>query len=88
MRTVWKYQVSATSVETYLTIPRGAKALSAQGQNNTPTVWFELDPFAPTERRCFAVVGTGQHVPDGGRYVGTCQTFGGLLVWHIYEVTR
>lgn len=49
--------------------------------------WAEHDPDAYTEEpRTFQVFGTGQPLPDGAAWVGTCDRTPEGLVWHLYEV--
>jgi hypothetical protein len=38
--------------------------------------------------RVFQVFGTGQPVPDGAAYIGTCPRDVVGCVWHLFEVTR
>jgi len=42
---------------------------------------------ATATTRAFQVFGTGQPLPPGARWIGTCPRIGGL-VWHLYEVTH
>jgi hypothetical protein len=39
-----------------------------------------------TTRRAFQVFGTGQALPDGAQWRGTCDRTPEGLVWHLYEV--
>lgn len=39
-----------------------------------------------TIRRTFQVFGTGQPLPDGAQWRGTCDRLPSGLVWHLYEV--
>lgn len=36
--------------------------------------------------RTFQVFGTGHPLPDGARWIGTCDRTPDGLVWHLYEV--
>jgi hypothetical protein len=48
--------------------------------------WAEHDEAAGKTDRAFRVFGTGQPLPPGARWTGTCARLAGL-VWHLYEVT-
>lgn len=83
MKTVWKYPVRPTME---IELPVGAQVLSVQMQGGEPQMWVHLDPAAPKEVRSFAVFGTGHEIPDDYTlFIGTFQTHGGLLVFHVFE---
>ena len=48
--------------------------------------WAEHDDDAGESDRWFRAFGTGQPLPPGARWIGTCNRISGL-VWHLYEVT-
>jgi hypothetical protein len=48
--------------------------------------WAEHDTGALEYPAVFQVVGTGQPLPDGARYVGTAPRTREGLVWHLYRV--
>lgn len=81
-REVWKYPLS--QVEQTVAIPDGARAVHAAMQNDSPTLWFELDPTSAPVDRKFVVVGTGWPLPAEGEHRGSL--LDGMFVWHIYEV--
>ena len=87
MSKVFKYLVRAVDRVT-LEMPKGAKLLSFQCQNDQLCLWALVDPKAPTETRSFRVVGTGHPIEEPGEFVGTAQMRGGLLVWHLFEITK
>ncbi len=47
--------------------------------------WCEHTEDAPPSRRTFQVFGTGHHLPEDAKWVGTCPRDSGL-VWHLYEI--
>lgn len=49
---------------------------------STPVAELRADP----RRRVFVVVGTGQPLPDGAVWRGTCDRTEEGLVWHLYEL--
>lgn len=89
-RAVWKWEIPLRTVFT-LDLPRGAELLTVQtqyagGPGETPALWALVDPDAPTETRCFQLVGTGhRELGEERRYVGTFQLTGGSLVCHVFE---
>lgn len=83
MKQIWKYEF-AVQDDVTLSMPRGAKILTVQDQRGAVTMWAEIDPAAPREKRRFRVVGTGESLdPNRLQYLGTAQF--GVLVWHVYE---
>jgi hypothetical protein len=84
-RTIWKYGPLSGGY-TELTLPEGAKVLSAQVQGGEINLWAEVDSSMPSRKRFFYVYGTGHELPDNpGTFIGTVQLHGGALVFHVYE---
>lgn len=48
--------------------------------------WAEHDGEALEYPAAFQVVGTGQPLPDGAVYAGTCPRTREGLVWHLYRL--
>lgn len=88
MRTIHKYQLRDIGVNV-VAMPPDSVILTAQMQNNIPTLWALVDTDAkPWEQRTFFVIGTGMEMPPGsGDYIGTVQEYNGL-VWHVFEITE
>lgn len=91
-RAVWKYDIpidqAANTLGYFASIPTGAQFLhcAIQYRENTITTWFEVNPDAPEETRCFRVFGTGHTIDQRGLYYrGTTLHFNGTLVLHLYE---
>lgn len=85
MATVWKYLLDQGALNT-LTIPARATILHVAEQHSRITLWAEVDPSAPTERRAFEIVGTGNPITsEHSHHVGSLLAQGGALVFHIYE---
>lgn len=61
-------------------------AVAAKGDYAVEFWWTSLDDDAPTNR-LFAVVGTGQVVPEGGVHWGTAPRTPSGFVWHLFEVS-
>lgn len=53
---------------------------------NEVDFWAEGTRGAPRVPRRFQVFGTGQPLPPGASWTGTCPRVSGL-VWHLYELT-
>ncbi len=87
-RTIWKYTIDADHREQVIDMPEGAKLLHVETQGaDRPCLWALVDPFAKTEPRTFAIIGTGWHfAADGHEHVGTFLLDGGTLVFHLFEV--
>lgn len=49
--------------------------------------WAEHDQAATVTVRLYQVFGTGQPLPPGAMWAGTCPRTAAGLVWHLYEVT-
>ena len=82
MRTIWKFVIPFP--EGQVVMPRGARILALQKQDEIPTIWAEVDPEAPKENHLFIIYGTGHRVV-AGTYIGTFQS--PPFVWHVYDVT-
>lgn len=87
-RRIFKYPLEITDVQD-VTMPAGVKILSVAEQDHSGIVlWADVDSQAPKVRRRIVIVGTGNPmltVPADAVFVGTVQTFGGRLVWHVYD---
>lgn len=90
MRTIYRYPIVIT--DTYsLELPLGAKFLHVDQlarAPHTPSMWFLVDPERELVIREFAILGTGNPVPDyvaPQEHLGTFQDLLGL-VWHVFEV--
>ena len=80
MKTIYKYPVGEVQ------IPKGAKILTVNMQDDKFVLWAEVDTENVLEHRTFEVFGTGWELPHyvEMKYIGTC--FERLFVWHVYEV--
>ena len=82
---IWKWTLPIAD-EQKLYIPKGAKILSVQTQNNLGCLWALCDETAEKEYRTLCVYGMGYAVSDNpGNYLGTFQLYGGNLVFHVFE---
>jgi hypothetical protein len=48
--------------------------------------WAEHTEGAPLVKRTFRVFGTGQPLPNGAKWIGTCPRTAAGLVWHLYAL--
>lgn len=85
MIAVHKYPIT---FETNIMMPKDAKILTVQVQNNLPFIWAEVDTDEMKYPRKFMMFGTGHQIPShmSRRYIGTIQEAGGALIWHVYEM--
>lgn len=83
---VFKYPVPLHSTFEVV-LPAAREFLSMQVQTGQPQMWFSVDDTAPPEQTVgFALVATGEVVPELAVYRGTFQLAGGSIVMHLYEV--
>lgn len=92
MKTIWKYELKTLDMQ-FITMPKGAKILTVQVQNNTPCLWCLCDPHpsVPEVTREIHIMGTGQEVDwwtQGLKpvYIGTYQLLGGEFIGHVFDV--
>lgn len=87
-KTIYKFPLDIKDIQT-IEMPDGAEILTVQVQKGTLNMWALLDVEKPLTERVFEVFGTGHPVYcDMGinrKYIGTAQTMGDNLVWHIFE---
>ena len=87
MQTIWKFAIPPGGGYVYM--PRGGVVLTVQAQNDSPYMWAQVDPAAPSEPRQFFIYGTGHHLQEPpGKYIGTFQLMNGALVFHVFEKER
>lgn len=86
MKTIYKYPIPITD-EFTLPLPKGAKILTFQTQHNKPHIWAVIDTEEGLEPVEFRLFGTGHSMEDADalEYIGTAQTEGGLLIWHLFS---
>ena len=83
---IWKFELAITDLQTVL-MPKGAKLLDVQVQNERCCLWALCDENAPKVERRIAIYGTGYQVlGDTLEYIGTFQMQGGSLVFHAFEI--
>lgn len=83
---IWKFEFDIHDRIT-IQMPKGAKILHVECQDNMPCIWALVNADAPRETRSFRIVGTGHPIPDIAdlRHVATFQMADGQLVWHLFE---
>ena len=91
MKTVYKFPVPIIG-ETFTinNMPAGAQILTVAMQRGSAQIWALCETDAEQEPRTFIAVGTGHEIPydDGATtYLGTFQTMGGALEFHLFEVS-
>lgn len=88
MKVIWKYPIEITDSQE-LSIPLGAKFISAISQGDQVVLYFLVDPGeAKSQVIELRILGTGHCYNDGYldgfRFLETIVTHGGMLVWHIF----
>lgn len=88
MKSVWKFDIAWSDGATSVSMPFGAKILSAQIQQDILRVWAlcNVDEVMHGPRN-FRIFGTGHSIPDNLklRFLSTVQLCGGGLVFHVFE---
>lgn len=88
MKEVWKYEIAIRNRFT-LSMPIGAKILSAHTQNSKAYMWALVDPEAGIELRHLILVWGGWDVPDDiGDFVGTIPLAEGAFSFHVWEKAK
>ena len=89
MSVIYKYQLLNSPI-VELEIPEGAEILCVQTQREVPCMWVRVDKEAPLVKRKFRSVATGCdfNSDEVGDYIGTIQSAGEHLVFHIFEVVN
>lgn len=86
MRLIWKYPLDIKD-EQVVDLPINAQLLSVQEQNGQIVLWAIVEPNRVTEEIKVRIYGTGHPLAvqdDLFSYLGTVQTSGGSLVWHVF----
>ncbi len=87
-RAVWKWSLpmsEALAEGVDVAMPSTTHLVSVQEQHGLITLWGLVEPDAPTVKRRFKIVGTGDRaVGPEDVYCGTVQM--GMFVWHVFEV--
>lgn len=82
--TIWKYILEIADYQE-LTLPKGYEILCVQTQDDQVCLWAHVNPEARPVRVPILICGTGNPAPlTAEGYLGTCQTRGGALVWHVF----
>lgn len=87
MHTVFKWEIP-TMDDIVVPMPKDARILAVDVQNETPCLWALVDAAAPRQDRRFRLAGTGHPIdnPDELTHIGTFLMHGGRLVFHLFEV--
>jgi hypothetical protein len=83
-RTVWKFTAPVTD-KFAISMPSGAKLLSAGVQGNNLCIWALVDPEGGLETRNFRLAGTGHPITEHVHFLETIQMHDGALVFHLFE---
>ena len=85
LKEIWEFHLDICDEQTIL-IPKNAKILSVQAQNDNLCLWVLCDPLASKIERIFYIYGTGNPIQNYplGKFINTAQTKDGMS-WHIFE---
>jgi len=81
---IYKYPIEKITNSQTVMLPKSARILHINEQNNNLYLWAEVNPSNELESRTIRIYGTGNEV-EGGIYINTLLRFGGHLVLHFYE---
>lgn len=85
MKAIWKYPLKVEAQQA-IEMPIGAEILCVQVQHGIPVLWAKVYPGGWPQKRTIVIHPTGNEFEDyHGRYIGTFQMEGGMLVWHVCE---
>ncbi len=86
MTTIYKYPLHIVDRQV-LSMPSGARILTAMLQGDDVCLWAEVEPGGPWPpiERTIRIIGTGHSMPDTStlRYINS--VIHGRFVWHVYE---
>lgn len=83
MKTVHKYFILITDVQT-VQMPAGATTLLVGlDPNGLPAIWAHVDTDQLPANRTIVITGTGRPGPDGLTHLGSFVQ--GWAVWHVWE---
>lgn len=90
-RTIWKYKLEVND-DQQISMPKDAKILTVQSQNEMPCLWALVNPYETEEElRYIEMYGTGSSVECNAgterEYISTFQMMGGEIVFHVFEYT-
>lgn len=88
--TIFTYELNLVDRQD-LSLPIGAKILSAQIQREKICIWAMVDSKEKKENRTIAIVGTGNPLPkinpdEKMVHVDTVQLHS--MVWHVFEIVQ
>lgn len=87
-KTVWRFALPIQD-RVVLQMPVGAEMLSVGPPRigSALDLWAIVSPDNPRTGRCFAIVGTGNPLPDEPHaYIGTTSSHGAALIWHVFDL--
>lgn len=90
MLKVFKYPIKIDDRPT-IDLPRGAKILRGDSQNNNFVIWALVNPENTFTTRHLRLAGTGHPIEepmDKLIYINTFYSTGGLFVWHLFEIIQ
>lgn len=90
INTVWKFPLEIKDFQNIL-MPKGAKIIHVDAQNDVPCIWALVDAKEDTESRSFLIHGTGHNIEyplSRINHIGSFQLDGGSFVGHVFEIIK
>jgi len=85
MTSIWKFALEIED-EQSISMPEGAEILCVQEQRGVGCLWAKVNTENPMIDKTIVIRGTGHpFVEEAGKYLGTFQIDGGVLIWHVFE---
>lgn len=69
----------------FAVMPVDARIVAVQPQGDLVTIWAEVSGNADYADRHFVCLSTGESIPEGCSYLGTCQFHSGATVVHVFS---
>lgn len=82
---MYRYEVPIDDEPHVIALSHSPIAAAAQPAAFIVEFWAEHTDGATQVERTFQIFGTGHPLPEGARWVATCQRVEGFI-WHLYEI--
>lgn len=88
-KSIWKFPLKITDYQK-VSMPIGARVLSAQIQNGILCIWAIVDESVEKEEFEFEIFGTGNPYIEKRNhfYIGTFQLMDGKFVGHLFQLLK
>lgn len=89
MVTIYKYILPAHSSVVSLSMPEESTVLSIAEENNSISMWVQVDTYKSRIDKEFVIALTGSELPaKAGKFLGTVLLDGGVFVAHVFSTEK